>query len=233
MGCPILRERASPASGTRLPAARVVAIQLALAGVAGCAGLAPRSDAGAAASEPAPSAATGANADELALFAAVARAVDSAHAELKPFVEIDPRPLKPDPDVMVPIAASFADVGRATVEARAGVLRRLGIPAVDAAALPPCPGVLSFTATEEERRRNCPKHTTLVAAIGLPRPGGAYFPGGVDEREDGARRGQHAVRVLAIRRMPQGFNGVVYDYVMQKRSGRWRLVHGRSLVWLE
>jgi hypothetical protein len=232
MGCPIRRERARPASSTRLPAASVAAIQLALAGVAGCASLAPRSDAGAASSERASSAATQVM-DDLELFAAVARAVDSAHAELKPFVEIDPRPLKPDPDVMVPIAASFADVGRAAVEARAGVLRRLGIRQVDAAALPPCPGVLSFTATEEERRRNCPRDTTLTAAVGLPRPGGAYFPGGLDEREQGARRGHHAVRVLAIRRMPHGFNGIVYDYVMEKRSGRWRLVHGRSLVWLE
>jgi hypothetical protein len=168
--------------------------------------------------------------DDPALFAAVVRAIaDSASLPLF----VDPRPLKADPVITHADSSSFADVPLANVQARAAVLQRLGVSETAnptdrgclGSSVPPLPAPHIDT-----RARYCPDQSILVAAIGLGRPGGAYYTYGLDERATGLSHGDWAVRVILTSLGRYGSNRSVYDYVMHVENGRWQLVKSVALV---
>jgi hypothetical protein len=70
----------------------------------------------------------------------------------------------------------------------------------------------------------------LVAAVGLARPGGAYYPYGSDQRAAGLKRGDWVVRVILTSLSHSGSNKTVYDYVMHNDNGRWQLVKTVALL---
>jgi hypothetical protein len=132
---------------------------------------------------------------------------------------------------MVAKSQNLAEVPPSVVQSRSEVLRRLGVPEVDAVNMPGCAGAL----VPPEFRppgQNCPSKPILVAILGLPRPGGAYAPRYVDERDEGARRGYWSIRVIQSFMGPKGSSETIYDYVVQRGDGGrgWKLVKKHGLV---
>jgi hypothetical protein len=80
----------------------------------------------------------------------------------------------------------------------------------------------------------CPKERFAVAAIGLPRRGGAYMPStGVNERVIGAGRGEWAIRVLLTRLGPSGAATTIYDFVVRQEQEKWILVKTVPLMFID
>lgn len=172
--------------------------------------------------------------DDSNVFLAVAQSVKQNAGPLP--IEIDPRPLRADPEVLEANASTLAHVADGAVQARLSVLRRLGIPATDNATYRHCSGVLVGPPPpgQSDQRLNCPDRTFFVAAIGLPRAGGAYLPSGpIDEREAGLRTGHVAVRVLLTHLSPQGASMTAYDYVFKRDFSAWSLVKRVSLFYTD
>jgi hypothetical protein len=167
-------------------------------------------------------------ASDTALFSSVVRAIYSGPAE--DFLRVDPRPLKADPRVMAARRDNLADVPGAVLESRSAVLRRLGVPIMDAIDTPACAGAL--VPPEGRDVQGCPRDRQIkVAIVGLPRFGGAYAGGSVDEREQGARQGHWLVRVIEHLMGPKGSSQTISDYVFKRElNGRgWTLVKKRGL----
>lgn len=129
------------------------------------------------------------------------------------------------PAIVFPDSNSLAPVGKATVEARRAVLRRLGIEEDDALERPPCPGLLVPPGVDVDRS-GCPDHERVRVTFSLPRPGGAYWSG--DDRtgyEEGLRRGYWSTLAVVRSEGPRGWVTSVEDLVAEPLpGGEWRIV---------
>lgn len=166
----------------------------------------------------------GSSANDPALFGAVVRVIaDSTRMPLR----VDPRPLKADPMITDADPSAYADVPPSIVQARTMALKQLHISqTADATrgrclgtSIPPLPG-----ARVDEKALYCPAQNVAVAAIGLARPGGAYYTYGVDQRAEGLKQGDWVVRVVLTTLTPYGSNENSYDYVMHRDHGLWHFV---------
>ncbi len=184
--------------------------------------------AGCAGSGPGPgSAATGRASEDTSLFAAVARAI-VPHPGVE--LEVDPVPLRADPSVTSVDAATRAAASPERVRANERALEALRVAAGDASRYAGCPGVL---VAPPKSTAGCPKELLLLVAIGLPRRGGPFLPGSVDERARYAGREVVAVRAIEETVGPLGKSTEMVDYVMSRAGGGWRLVERRGLLYVE
>ena len=171
---------------------------------------------------------------DTALYSLVARAVV---AEARIPVRIDPRPLSADPEVDGAADRTRAKVSAAVVAELERVLRGLGIEPTDDATRGECPGALVPHEPNDPRRDKrilCPAKPIALAAIGLPRRGGAFMPGTpTDERAIGEQLGDWAVRVVLTALDQQGAATTVYDFVFRKEVQGWKLVKKVPLLFIE
>ena len=177
---------------------------------------------------------------DTALFAVVVAAIADRPDVV---VEVDPRPLQPDPAIVVPDGLDLQPHAAALTKRRSEMLRRMGIEEIDFLEPSRCPFLLAAMAQQSRAWRECEhERTKLRAIIGLPRPGGIYLPGTrYDEREVGLDRGWRVVRVIHDHRyggveggVPPSRLIVAYDYVIEPApDGGWAFVKKEPLFWLE
>jgi hypothetical protein len=166
-------------------------------------------------------------------------------------VRVDPRPLNPDPalvELKRSVAAAVPDrvssvrdplaaTTRRVLSRRSRVISRLGLREADAFSYPNCPGIM-FSApvlNRVERRpgNDCPAEQFSAVIVSVPRAGGAYWPGNLDQRH-ATPRGAWSVRVITRDLGPLGASSGAYDYVAERdRSGSWRIVKVVSLLIVE
>ncbi len=158
-------------------------------------------------------------------------------------VRVDPRPLRADPTIVeltpalaqvVPEYVStrtdpLAPVAPTDLARRVRVLEGLGLRQADISGYPRCPGLL-LSGPPEIRQdgrpvTRCPPDEFKVVIVGLPRLGGAYWPGsGVDRRAE-APDGAWTLRVIERHLTPFGFSGAADDFVAHRDpQGRWRIL---------
>jgi hypothetical protein len=178
------------------------------------------------------------------LFDAVVQqlVMEASKTELR----IDPRPMKPDPTIVSlrPIGAalgfgtapdSIYDNSYPVLQgSRSRALGRGSVRSTDATLTLQCPGVLRRSNPEirDERARHCPRDTRYEALIALPRAGGPFIPGGVDERATFGD-GVFTVRVIVRTLGPQGVSESCDDRVFRFIDGAWKLVVRRDLLVVE
>jgi hypothetical protein len=193
---------------------------------------------------------------DTALFAAVVRAIPALP---KVPVRVDPRVLRgrqelyrPEArpagdlsitraeldrlvprDVFFPDSTALVPVDARMLRLRSAVLSARGIAETDALRDARCPGA----GVEPGRDRSaCPREGQFTSAIlAEPRPGGAYWPGVVDEREAGRGRGEWTVRVTERTMTPAGTSTGAADYVLvrDRETRRWRFVKRVLLLVLD
>lgn len=172
-----------------------------------------------------PRARTDVSLEDSELFRAVVESVKHVVSPLQ--VQIDPRPLKADPNVMEPSPWAYAQSSNELVEARRSVLRSLNVSPTDDPSYQHCVGVSSPPPLPGQRdpKLDCPDSTFFVSAIGLARAGGVYFPpAAINERDAGLKAGQFAIRVLLTKLAPHGATMTAYDYVFKREPGGWTFV---------
>jgi hypothetical protein len=174
---------------------------------------------------------------DITLFAAVVTrmAADSRGVPLRG----DPRPLRPDPaivelapsialaapDLVAAVPQVLAPVSRRVVRRRSAALARLGVSEGNVFAFGVCPAVLLPPDLRESRgrREECPADEFVVAIIGIPRPGGAYWPGSHVDNQAQAAEGVWSTRVIQRHLSPAGSSATASDSVAQRAAeGRWR-----------
>jgi hypothetical protein len=138
-------------------------------------------------------------------------------------------------DIIAPTATSLAKESPDVIRRRRDVLRQLGVHETDALADALCPGALVYPTPEVKRRwaAACPKGKQYVSVIlSQPRPGGAYWPGFIDERASGRAKGQWTVRATRRTMTADGSSAAVYDYVAEPAAdGKgWRIVKTVQLL---
>ncbi len=196
------------------------------------------------------------------LFAEVVRA--SAAASASP-IRVDPRPLRTGMDAkggewlggradandlaldsagvaeLVPLdmikpdSASLANVPDEMVRQRSRVLSRMGLVETDAMEDSRCPGIMLPPGRKRDLTA-CPVAGQFTSVmLSMPRPGGAYWPGVVDEREEGRRQGHWTIRVVERSMEPRGSSTVVVDYVVEPKLDRhgWVVVKRVPLFVIE
>lgn len=188
----------------------------------------------------------GEEATDTALFAAVVRNLVE-EGRVVP-VQIDPRPLRPDPalvevsarvgaavpDLVRPVSDPFVPNAGDVLRRRRTVLHRLGISQTDFGSFPSCPGGL----VPPEMRATvppgtCPPRSMISAVIALARPGGAYLPRGRDERAS-APPDAWSVRVIRRDLGPKSAIASASDYVARRDSGGgWKIVAVVPLLVVE
>lgn len=166
-------------------------------------------------------------------------------------VRVDPRPLHPDPAI-VELRRSVADAvpGRVTtrddplaaatrraVSRRSREIARLGLRETDVYGYPNCTGVLwsapVLNRAEPRARSDCPAEEFAAVILAIPRSGGAYWPGNVDQRRE-APAGAWTVRVIGRELGPSGASSTADDYVAQRLgAGGWRIIKVVSLLIVE
>jgi hypothetical protein len=168
---------------------------------------------------------------------------DSTAGELR----VDPRPLKPDPSLVM-LDARLDEIAPTAVTAPGGpllttdssfvkrretILAGLRISITDALRNNECPGALAapLPAIEKDKLENCPRIIFGGAIIAVPRPGGVFWPGNFDERADD-KGDVWSVRVIRQDIGPNGLIAVALDYVFV-REGTWRFIHIRHLFIIE
>lgn len=187
--------------------------------------------------------------NDSALFEATIRqALDRVrNTELR----VDPRPLKHDPglvtlkglesvipDRVAPEAhyAPLADSRDAVTQARRNLLIELGIAETDAFKDSRCPGAMIPPSPEvdERKRERCPSTRYNSVIIALPREGGSYWPGNVDERNKYANRSVYSVRIIETSLHPRGSVEESIDYVFERQAdNQWKLLDIRPLLIVE
>lgn len=138
-------------------------------------------------------------------------------------------------DIIAPTATSLAKEPPEVIRRRRNVLRQLGVQETDALVDALCPGALLPPTPEVEQRRAaaCPKGKQYVSVIlSQSRPGGAYWPGFIDERVSGRAKGQWTVRATERTMTAHGSSAAVYDYVAEPApDGKgWRIVKAVQLL---
>ena len=184
---------------------------------------------------------------DTSLFAAAVRAIYDGPVE--GFLRVDPRPLRADPklvtlnsalaravpDRVTASSSPLAEVPAEVIRRRSEVLERLGVRQTDALDRPACAGLVPWD-RRPSIREGCPKEGQIkVAILGVPRPGGAYPPSSLDEREEGLRQGYWTVRVIEKLLGPQGATSTTSDFVFEENADGtgWRLVKRVGLLWTD
>ena len=163
-------------------------------------------------------------------------------------LRVDPRPLRPNPEVLtltkvyevVPDRLSaqahqtlLADTSR-TIAGRRAILHREGIPIADALIATGCPGALSVPTAEIERawRERCPRTPQRTVIIALPRLGALPRKGETATTYPG--REVYSIRVIEHSESPQGADQVTFDLIFERTSARkWVLLERRNLLFVE
>lgn len=164
---------------------------------------------------------TAANLDAVLFRWTASQLMSSADRPLR----IDPRPLPADPDIVslhslqsiVPDRVrDLADTVSipAAGPARMSALHALAIDTTDAWEDAKCPGVMIPPSPDvrERKRERCPSDAYNSAVIASPRPGGAFWPGNLDERDKYPGR-VFTIRVISRDVSPRGSVEASYDYV--------------------
>lgn len=139
-------------------------------------------------------------------------------------LQIDPRPLVPDPALVAPV---YSSADGAILSRRRAVLKDNAVPRALRVELQNCPGGMVARPTST---RGCPKQPETRAAIGMLRPGGAYFPGGrYDERERGIAAGESVVRVIVAEYTTGSSMLTAWDYVVASVGSKWQIQRRVSL----
>jgi hypothetical protein len=149
-------------------------------------------------------------------------------------LSVDPRPLLPDPVIVEIHSESYASVPPQVIEKRTEVLRELNVDETTDASLRGCASATTAPPPVgvEDPKSRCPEKPIYLAAISLPRSGGAYFPGTpIDNRDEGKRRGQVSERVLLTQLSKAGASTRVYDFVLQRGPGGWT-IHSKVVGYL-
>lgn len=187
--------------------------------------------------------------DDAEVFALVVQHLSTEDPRAGGSLRVDPRPLKPDPSIVElwpSLAKSIPDRVQAAPEPLAGmspgvarrrsqVLARLNVSTTDAFAHPSCPGILLPPELQKNREpdRRCPKEVYTAAILSLPRPGGAYWPGNLDQRDDGSHT-TWTVRVIRRNLEPVGAGTTALDYVVDHTcEGNWQIRKVVPLVIME
>jgi hypothetical protein len=144
---------------------------------------------------------------------------------------------------LIPFAVAFPDsshlasVPDVIIANRRVVLERLGVAQADALKRGRCPGALvpppppGYPPLD---RSGCPKEERRVVITSEPRSGGAYWPGQIDEREVGRKRGQWSLRITARHEGPTSIMTTVDDYVLGRdASGNWQVLKKVNILILE
>jgi hypothetical protein len=156
-------------------------------------------------------------------------------------LRVDPRPLRPDPaiveltpsvalaapDLVAAVPQVLAPVSRRVVHRRSAALARLGVPEGNVFQFAGCPAVLLPPELRESqgRREGCPAEAHATAIVGIPRPGGAYWPGSHVDNRAQAAEGIWSTRVIQRHLSPAGASATASDYVAQRvADGRWRII---------
>jgi len=160
--------------------------------------------------------------DDEGIFAAVVLAVaDSAARPLR----IDPWPVAQVNSERLALP-THATVDDAVVTARRRTLQELRMPVGDLSVPDRCPGTMAAPdETGTLDRSGCPKQLMLLVGVSLPR-----------SHSDSAQptmRDYRAVRVPQLRIGPDGFNVVIYEYIVTPRGSTWTVVSRRPLLFIE
>jgi hypothetical protein len=160
-------------------------------------------------------------AGDTALFAAVLRSLPRAEYH---DLAIDPRIIKDDPNVVfVHPGTDFMEPGGADVEARATVIAAFNASRLSGPDYRQCdrgPGGLSKADSATLAQITASNRRPYCVILGVPRPGGPYFPIGSIDRRAGAPAGAVTVRTVTID--PGEYT--VYDIVAVPRGSRWDVV---------
>ncbi len=151
-------------------------------------------------------------------------------------IRVDPRPLRADPRISYFVhAQDFEERDATVVEARTAVLSHHGTERFTFGNNDHCevgrgglaPPVDPDDTAAVARARAWRDVRPVCVLVGLPRPGGAYYPysgtfhrSGIDERARGIKRKWVSTRVITIR----PGQTTVYDVVSARRGGRWRVL---------
>lgn len=178
-----------------------------------------------------------ASVSDTAVVAAVVQAVRASRAHDSP-IRVDPRPLSNDPGVIEVNRLTVQDGPVEIVAGRTRLLRRLGAVQANAEEDFRCSGRYGTPAVplpgaapvpDSIRRRNDPCLALgrfLSVILGVPRPGGPYFPPrSIDERGEGRLQGHWTVRMI----QSDGGGFEVFDVVLSRQGGAWQVVEKRSL----
>lgn len=179
------------------------------------------------------------------LFANVVESLAKSATPLQP-LRVDPRPLAGDPEIVSLFrlpeslqmgkgasAGSLAERVGTEFEARRRVLANRGTRETDAFNDAKCPGAMlpSVGETLEERRAYCPEGAGFYSAIvTMPRKGGAYVPGRIDER---AQTDLFTVRAIVRLVSSSGSAESASDFVFQVNGGRVALLRRVALARIE
>jgi hypothetical protein len=166
-------------------------------------------------------------------------------------VRVDPRPLRPDAELVTltdlghvlpqrispraqadPLAVVHADV----MATREATLRRASIQQTNALADARCPGIMMVPSKDLDslKRDACPSTPFLSVVLALPRAGGPWWPGHLDQRTQFADRHAVSIRVIARHMTLRGSTESAADYVFEiGAQGRWSLVEVVSLLVVE
>lgn len=166
-------------------------------------------------------------ASDTAFFSTVLQAISD-----KP-LRVDPRPLTTKVSFG---AAQLAEVPDEVVEARAEVLKRLGITEIDATAPRNCASWLVLANSPPDKlealSRGCPRdeHYNIVI-VGTPRFGEAAWSKSPEDAEEEKRSGHWSAMVIEIGMSPNGSSRQFIDYVLKRSvDGRgWQFVKRRGL----
>lgn len=155
-------------------------------------------------------------------------------------IRVDPRPLRPDPDIGLFVRPEhFAQVDSAVVQARAAELQRMGIEQFRHGTGDRCgsgpggtPPVIEPGDTTTMRDWLSQPVLPTCVLLSLPRPGGVHYPPGkIDRRDADHRPDSWTVRVITVRR---GQAVDVLDVVVRRGAGRiWRIVEVARLDALQ
>lgn len=170
---------------------------------------------------------------DTSLFAAVVQSlssrVDSIPLAQDRVLRVNPKPLKPNPNVTWITDDDLATVGESIIEARIAALQRVGVDQFNNFPEVPCSdkrgGLPPWNVPPTVSRQ---RPVALCANIALPRPGGVqYPPDRIDESGDGLAQGRQTSRVV----LRNGSMLRVYDVVADPAPGGvgWCIIEWREL----
>lgn len=127
--------------------------------------------------------------------------------------------------IVFPDSADLAAVPEAVVAKRQAILTEYDLREVDFFRdQAKCPGIL-VPPMQGVDRSQCPERSRVLIILTVARPGGAYWPGGVDERDEGLVRGHWSILATVRAETQQGVWTNVEEFVVApKEAGAWQVV---------
>lgn len=165
--------------------------------------------------------------DDSIAVAAVLERVAALHKNV--ILYFDPRPLRPDPEIISaagPLARRLARATYPQVARRASAAAPLGFREGAIDAYCECPGILLSGPPELRGDRKpptgCPLSGMVSVILASSRPGGAYLPHGGADHRAAARDGAWTVRVIVRQLTVWGQSSSALDAVLTRNSaGVW------------